>query len=1136
MLSAAKVSSRHVEYYCSYVAAGGDPGVWIGQGPAALGLPAVVDEAAFRALAAGMTPDGARPLVRLQANRTMGWDFTFSAPKSVSLALALHPDPQIRQAVREAHDAAVASAVGFLEETAGRSRRGMGGRDGHVPTQLVVAGFAHKSSRDRDPQLHTHCLVLNVGLGADGRLGAVDSRFLFRRRMAAAAVYRAELRRRVAAIGGRWEPTDDRGLSELAGIDRRALRHFSRRRVDIEHQLSLWAASGPAAAQAATLATRRSKVDVEWEELTAEWEARAVAVGLGADALSSCLDGTDRQRSMTRVEIEAGARRLLGAAGLTSEAAAFRRDDVVRAWAAAATQGATREELEGLTGDLLARGEVVPLAVADANGELLVPGRRAEGSIVRLVPHAEGSSPRTELRYTTTDMLAVEARLVDAAVRSKRAGVALAPARALDSALQGAARSGRALTGEQAEMVSTLCSSGDGVEVVVGVPGAGKSYALGVARAAWESAGHRVFGCALAAEAAAHLEASSGIPSVTVASLLTMLEAAEAPALRPGDVVVVDEAAMLDTRRLARLLDQTGPAGAKLVLVGDDRQLPAIEAGGAFSGLANRLGASRLVTNGRQVEAWERDALAAVREGRVAEAATAYLAHGRVRRGENPGELAEATVEGWWASTTAGADAAMLAYRRAAVAELNARARARLAEAGRLTGPELVVGECPEARLAERRYQAGDQLVCLRNRRRIAGDSSGQGVRNGTRANVVSVDTASGSARVRTTDGREIDLPRAYLSRHTDYGFALTIHKSQGKTLGGAARLGGEDGRCRGEAHVYGADDLTAEAALVAASRAADASVLYLLAEPEPAPEDHGDPEPVEPEVALEAAWSRREAKVMALDELDARRRIAAMAQGEDRDDLVERRGQLSAVAAGPGPGPGLAEARLRAALAGLGELAAAEAAARAASDTAGQGARLGAVSHLEALRRRREGVEAEGVALLDEVEMREARRSRWHVAAGAVGADAVVARDELAFVDDALLAQRRRAVGAVAASPPPYVTELLGAAPSDGRAALRWRQGVGWVEDLRRETGVSGLGASGSWTEMLGSVPKTGPPRARYLAGVRAIKALRVDLGLDERPPATPHRSDDRQRRLQRRERDMERRVEGDTGWGLER
>ncbi|MGH9073833.1 MAG: MobF family relaxase, partial [Acidimicrobiales bacterium] len=334
MLSGVKIGGRHVNYYCAYVAAGGPPGVWLGQGPAALGLGQGVDEGAFRALAKGMAPDGSGPLVRLQANHTMGWDFTFSAPKSVSLLMALHPDEAVRAAVRSAHDEAVEAALGYLEDHGGRSRRGLGGRDGHVKASLVVAGFFHTTSRERDPQLHTHCLVLNVGLGSDGRWATIDSRFLFKRRMAAGAIYRAELRQRLSAMGARWAPPDSRGLSEMVGIERETLRHFSKRRVEIERQLESWGLSGPVASEAATLSTRATKVEVEWAELSAEWRARAQAQGLSPEVLAALMDGSDSREELSGPERARTTEALLGPGGLTATQAAFRRDDVVRAWAA----------------------------------------------------------------------------------------------------------------------------------------------------------------------------------------------------------------------------------------------------------------------------------------------------------------------------------------------------------------------------------------------------------------------------------------------------------------------------------------------------------------------------------------------------------------------------------------------------------------------------------------------------------------------------------------------------------------------------------------------------------------------------------------------------------------------------------
>src|SRR5487761_1566896 len=192
MLSAKKLGHRQIEYYLSYASRGAE-GFWVGRGAVALGLTGAVDPADFVALAQGMAPGGAKLLERVPKDRTPGWDFTFSAPKSVSLCYALGDDA-VRQAISEAHRQATRAALEFLEDTGGRARRGLGGRDGHVAAGLAVACFTHPSSRELDPQLHVHGLVLNVARGDDGRWTALDSRTLYLPTRTAASIYRAELR------------------------------------------------------------------------------------------------------------------------------------------------------------------------------------------------------------------------------------------------------------------------------------------------------------------------------------------------------------------------------------------------------------------------------------------------------------------------------------------------------------------------------------------------------------------------------------------------------------------------------------------------------------------------------------------------------------------------------------------------------------------------------------------------------------------------------------------------------------------------------------------------------------------------------------------------------------------------------
>ncbi len=335
------------------------------------------------------------------------------------------------------------------------------------------------------------------------------------------------------------------------------------------------------------------------------------------------------------------------------------------------------------------------------------------------------------------------------AVARRSDGVATVPAPLVRSVV---AR-GKTLTGEQTDMLRRLIQDGDGVAIVVGRAGTGKTFALDAAREAWTEAGIRVQGAALAARAARELQDSAGIPSTTIHRLLAAINKPDVGSPLPtGSVLVVDEAGMVGTRMLARLLLHTAQQHVKVVLVGDPAQLPEIDAGGLFRALTARLPAVELTHNLRQTQPWEVEALDQLRHGDPAEAITAYQARGRIITGDTAEAVREQLVADWWeAYDRVGATSAvMVAFRRADVDDLNTRARARLLAAGHLTGPALDVHGV--------RFQAGDRIVCLRNDRQI-------GLVNGTRATISSaqldragVATAAGGLAWRGPQGRGLHL------------------------------------------------------------------------------------------------------------------------------------------------------------------------------------------------------------------------------------------------------------------------------------------------------------------------------------------------------------------------------------------
>src|SRR3954468_9747982 len=247
-----------------------------------------------------------------------------------------------------------------------------------------------------------------------------------------------------------------------------------------------------------------------------------------------------------------------------------------------------------------------------------------------------------ERRFTTREMVEVERGLLDAAQRRRDEGAGMADASAREAAI----RTRGSLSAEQRELVVSLTTSGHGIEVVRAPAGTGKTFALDAAREAWQSSGVPVLGCALSARAACELRDQAGVDATTIARLRQALD--RSTALAPGSVLVVDEVGMVGTRALAALADAAEAAQAKLVLVGDDRQLPEIQAGGAFRALANRVDAVELREVRRQRESWDRDALAALRDGDVEVWAREYHQHGRLVAAPSADAARRALVEDWW--------------------------------------------------------------------------------------------------------------------------------------------------------------------------------------------------------------------------------------------------------------------------------------------------------------------------------------------------------------------------------------------------------------------------------------------------------------------------------------------------------
>ncbi len=848
-----KVANNVDDYY---LGRGEAPGQWMGSTAQSLGLSGEVDADMLRNLLAGKSAVGDDLGARLSQDRRPGYDLTFSAPKGISLLWAFGPD-QVRDAISIAHDQAVGAVIDHLSTEACYARRGAGGHQLIEANGFIGAAFRHRTSRAGDPQLHTHVVVPNLVRGVDGQWSAPDGRHLFTWKMTGGALYRSALRAELAPLGLRWQ-VQRNGLSELADVPKAILRAFSRRRADIEQAMEQRGSTSAAAAAKVALVTRERKptVSIAGDVLRDGWVEQLSAIelpdGAGgtrpatADDLTAAL-GQEVTALPEPGEVEAVFRVLAGEGSVSLDdweideqhladsgtpgtrvlpvtllGSSFSRRDAISAVARAFD--VTPDESVALTARFLDRDGVVRvLADPSAGAEHI---RTRSGHVV---PATSG-----DRRYTTTELLAAEERIVDSAKVRVGAATAQVGSATVDEVLAHHDH----LDGEQAQGVRQLLTSGNGYDLVIGQAGTGKSTMLGAARIGWEEAGFRVIGTAVAARTAADLEGGTGIPSSSLTQLLADLR--EGGGLTSRHVIVVDEASMVGTRPLDQLRSYVDGAGAKLVLVGDNRQLSSIDAGGALRTLSAELGdhVVTLTTNRRQAGAdqqWERDALVALREGDVTPAVEAYSDHGRVTIAGTIDEARRHIVEDWWAvhhpqttkdQATRDQTTAILAVRRSDVTALNDMVRARRQAAGEL-------GE--ELRIGAKAFSVGDRVIFEKNQRVPAADlghtSELLRLRNGTFGTVVAVlpsrdvaptdnaltregdvprtqgdvagDVAAGleteaqlastgSLVVQLDDGRQAVLPRSYAETSTSLGYALTVFRSQGITVDHTFGLGGD--------------------------------------------------------------------------------------------------------------------------------------------------------------------------------------------------------------------------------------------------------------------------------------------------------------------------------------------------------
>lgn len=746
MLSIGKLVLGQQRYYDQQVARGQDdyysgrgeaPGEWIGAGADTFGLTGRVSADQFTALLSGNDPRNPEaPLTGWRPSKVAALDLTFSAPKSVSVLYAV-ADAGTAAEIVAAHESAVRASLAWLEHTAVEVRRGAGGQHTLPGAGFIAAAYRHRMSRALDPQLHTHVVAANMTEGPDGRYTALNGTALYRSAKTAGYLYQAHLRAELAdRLGLEWGPVH-KGAAELRDIPATVLAEFSRRR----HEMLDAAAAGgfslttKRSAEVAALGTReRKRYGIDTHTWREEIQARAGEHGLTRAAVGQLLDRARNQPLQPNDEHDPTETRhledrLAGPVGLTERSNTFDDRAVLQEFAGAATQGARVPTLTARAAAFAARDDVLATA-----GEQL----------------------------TTTDLVACERRLIDAAVSRAKTGCGLVPT---DQAATAIAAADRPLTAGQHTVLAAVLCSGNGVDVVEALAGTGKTYTAGVLRQVYESAGYEVLGLAPTGRAARELTDDAGIPARTIDRALIDIEEHDRQ-LPARAVIVLDEAGMAPTRLTARLLEHAAQAGAKVIAIGDSGQLPSVLAGGWLRAVGERIGAQHLTEVMRQQNPAERRALGALHDGSPHRFLAWAVRNDRIQLTASH-ELHDRAISLWIDSTDPFGiqETVMIARDNDTREQLNEAARQHRRAVGDLSD-ERTFGSVDIA--------VGDRVICRDNDARI-------GVENGTRGTVSRLNTDG--IVIETDSGFSRELPARYVADHVEHAYCLTGHGIQGGTM-----------------------------------------------------------------------------------------------------------------------------------------------------------------------------------------------------------------------------------------------------------------------------------------------------------------------------------------------------------------
>tara|TARA_R110001592_G_scaffold215877_1_gene469300 strand:- start:6634 stop:9150 length:2517 start_codon:yes stop_codon:yes gene_type:complete len=753
---------RNINYYSDlakedYYLDGGEPnGVWLGKGAKLLDLSGNVDNEKYINVMHGYTPDKKYDLCQKSGKKHRhGWDLTFSAPKSVSIAWARASD-ELKQKIQNAHFEGVKQALSFIEDHAAVTRRNKLGMMREKVTGLVAASFEHATSRAQDPQLHTHCLIGNVVPRADGSWGTLESRDFYLWQKAAGTLYRAELASKLREIG--FEIDKDGDAFKLPNIPENICEHYSKRGAIIKEELTKRgnASSCSKIGDIASLATRAKKEDVSRADLYQQWHQELDELGFNENKILTELSHTKSTPLSWLNEIDklnVGLNLDILEEYVSQQKSVFRMQDIYKSAAEIAqVSGGGAKEAQQVAKEFIEQKSCISLGLDHKQNAL----------------------------FTTQAVIDNEQAMIVGAKRIRNQKKFMIDHHVINNAISAKSFP---LSEEQKEAVFSACQS-TAFDIVQGSAGAGKSALMDCVGNSYKGSGYKVIGCAIAKSAANNLAKEANIETFTIAKLLKDKSLAE------NSILIVDEAGQVSTKDLRKLIDLVDKKHSKLILVGEDKQLDAIEHGGALKYLSQPeiLGTTRVETIKRQREAWARGVVANFRDGKAEKALEVLDEKGLLNFSEGAEQTKKLLIEKWGQYRTENQQkkSLLLAQRWQDVTELNEKVRALLKAEGKIDSKEISIKCSVSGKTFTNKFAIGERI-------RLTKNDYSKSLSNGDLGNVVDMHSnidGSYNFRVKLDNGNKVtintdeycnDDGHLYMTQ----AYAMTVYSSQGLTIDG---------------------------------------------------------------------------------------------------------------------------------------------------------------------------------------------------------------------------------------------------------------------------------------------------------------------------------------------------------------